>query len=76
MKGRLNFSQTYNKVIELNSLYLENANGPENLQPSNLSYRGRLQLGNSVASIYGLKYKGVYRYDYEHNGHTLNSWSD
>ena len=76
MKGRLNFSQTYNKVIELNSLYLENANGPENLQPSNLSYKGRLQLGNSVASIYGLKYKGIYRYDYEHNGHTLNSWSD
>jgi hypothetical protein len=76
MKARVNFSQNFNNVEELNSLYLETINGSENYQPSNLDYNRRVQIGNALGSIYGLKYKGVYRYDYEHNGHTLDSWSD
>ena len=75
MKARFNMSQNFNNVEELNSLYLESVNGAENYQPGNLSYNRRVQIGNALGSIYGLKYKGVYRYDYEHNGHTLDTWS-
>lgn len=76
MKARFNMSQNFNNVEELNSLYLESVNGAENYQPKNLEYNRRVQIGNALGSIYGLKYHGVYRYDYEHNGHTLDSWSD
>ena len=76
MKARMNFSQNFNNVEELNSLYLETINGSENYQPTNGNPNTRVQIGNALGSIYGLKYKGVYRYDYEHNGHTLDSWSD
>lgn len=75
MKARFNMSQNFNNVEELNSLYLESVNGAENYQPGNLEYNRRVQIGNALGSIYGLKYKGVYRYDYEHNGYTLNTWS-
>ena len=75
MKARLNFSQNFNEVIELNSLYLESINGSENWQPGNLSYTRRVQVGNALGSIYGLRHKGVYRYDYDHNGYTLDSWT-
>lgn len=32
-------------------------------------------MGNALGSIYGLRYKGVYRYDYDHNGYTTASIS-
>lgn len=76
MKARFNMSQNFNEVQELNSLYLEEVNGSENYQPGNLNYTRRVQIGNALGSIYGLKHKGVYRYDYEHNGYTLESWSN
>ena len=76
MRASVNFAQNFNSVEELNSLVLENLNGSENYQPSNLSYQSRVQIGNALSSIYGLRYKGVYRYDYDHNGHTIQSWSD
>lgn len=76
MNARFNMSQNFNNIEELNSLYLESVNGSENYQPQNLEYNRRVQIGNALGSIYGLKYQGVYRYDYDHNGHTLDSWSD
>ena len=75
MKARLNFSQNFNEIEELNSLYLESVNGSESWQPTNQSWNRRVQIGNALGSIYGLHYKGVYRYDYEHNGYDLNSWT-
>lgn len=75
MKARLNFSQNFGEVEELNSLYLERVNGAENYQPTNLEYQTRVQIGNALCSIYGLRHKGIYRYDYEHNGYTRESWS-
>ena len=76
MTARFNMSQNFNNVEELNSLYLESVNGAENYQPGNLSYNRRVQIGNALGSIYGLKYKGVYRYDYDHHGYTYDKWSD
>ena len=75
MKARLNLSQNFNEVQELNSLYLESVNGSESWQPTNQSWNKRVQIGNALGSIYGLKYKGVYSYDYDHNGYEVNSWS-
>ncbi len=73
MKLRGNIAQNFNEVEEMDPLILEALNGSETYQPSNLSYNQRVQVGNALGSIYGLRYKGVYRYDYDHNGYTQES---
>lgn len=74
MKLRGNVSQNFNTVEEMDPLILENLNGSENWNPTNLDYNQRVQVNNALGSIYGLKYKGVYRYDYDHNGYTTASF--
>jgi len=74
MKLRGNVSQNFNEVEEMNALILENLNGSETYNPTNLNYNQRVQVGNALGSIYGLKYHGVYRYDYDHNGYTAASF--
>ena len=74
MKLRGNVSQNFNTVEEMDPLILENLNGSETWNPTNLSYNKRVQINNALGSIYGLKYQGVYRYDYEHNGYTAASF--
>ncbi len=73
MKLRGNIAQNFNEVEEMNPLVLEALNGSDNYQPVNLEYNKRVQIGNALGSIYGLRYKGVYRYDYDHNGYTPSS---
>ncbi len=73
MKLRGNIAQNFNEVEEMNPLLLESLNGSETYQPGNLSYNQRVQIGNALGSIYGLRYKGVYKYDYDHNGYTPES---
>ena len=73
MKLRGNIAQNFNEVEEMDPLILEALNGSETYQPGNLSYNQRVQVGNALGSIYGLRYKGVYRYDYDHNGYTQSS---
>lgn len=74
MKLRGNISQNFNEVEEMNSLILENMNGDNTWNPTNLAYSTRVQIGNALGSIYGMKSKGVFRYDYDHNGYTLESF--
>ncbi len=73
MKLRGNLAQNFNTVEEMNPLILESLNGSDDYNPTNGDYKGRVQIGNALGSIYGLRYKGVYRYDYEHNGYTQTS---
>ena len=73
MKLRGNIAQNFNEVEEMDPLILEALNGSETYQPGNLHYNQRVQIGNALGSIYGLRYKGVYRYDYDHNGYTQES---
>ncbi len=73
MKLRGNLSQNFNTVVEMNPLILEALNGTEDYNPTNGNYNNRVQIGNALGSIYGLRYKGVYRYDYEHNGYSTAS---
>ena len=75
MKLRGNIAQNFNEVEEMDPLILEALNGAETYQPGNLAYNDRVQIGNALGSIYGLRYKGVYRYDYDHNGYTTASIS-
>ncbi len=75
MKLRGNISQNFNTVEEMDPLILENLNGSENWNPTNLNFNQRVQINNALGSIYGLRSKGVYRYDYDHNGYTVASYN-
>jgi len=76
LKLRANIAQNFNEVEEMDPLILDALNPNETYQPANLQYDAlrRVQVGNALGSIYGLKYKGVYRYDYDHSGYTQSSW--
>ena len=76
LKLRANIAQNFNEVEEMDPLILDALNPNETYQPANLEYDAlrRVQVGNALGSIYGLKYKGVYRYDYDHSGYTQSSW--
>ncbi|MBR1788708.1 MAG: SusC/RagA family TonB-linked outer membrane protein [Bacteroidaceae bacterium] len=74
MKLRGNISQNFNEVEEMDPLLLENLNGEDTWNPTNFAYQTRIQIHNAIGSIYGLKSKGVYRYDYNHNGFDNATW--
>ena len=73
MKLRGNVSQNFNELLEMDPLILEDMNGELTWNPKNSyesdCYQKRVQLHNALGSIYGMKFKGVYRYDYNHNGY-------
>jgi len=76
MKLRGNVSQNFNEVEEMDPLILEDLNGSETWNPTNMAYQTRVQVHNALGSIYGLKSLGVYRYDYDHNGYDNTSWKN
>ena len=55
MKLRGNIAQNFNEVEEMDPLILEALNGAETYQPGNLAYNNRVQIGNALGSIYGLR---------------------
>ncbi|NDW17755.1 SusC/RagA family TonB-linked outer membrane protein [Dysgonomonas sp. 216] len=72
----LNFSNNRNTVLKLDESILKQHNGDYGFD--NGTYMSRLQLGNSLGSIYGFRYKGVYQYsidnpDLKESGYTLGS---
>ncbi|MDR1122297.1 MAG: SusC/RagA family TonB-linked outer membrane protein [Dysgonamonadaceae bacterium] len=72
----LNFANSRNIVQELNDVVLSWYNGDYSFD--NGDYMSRLQLGNSLGSIYGFRYKGVYQYSIDNprlveSGYTLGS---
>lgn len=68
MKLSANIAQNINRIEEMDASVLESLNADFNY--ANESYLGRVQIGNALGSIYGFRYKGVYAYDYDHNGYT------
>ncbi|MBR6649318.1 MAG: TonB-dependent receptor, partial [Bacteroidaceae bacterium] len=58
-----NVGQNFNEVTEMEQSVLKNNNPDYDF--NNGSYLGRIQIGNPLASIYGFRYKGVYRYSYK-----------
>jgi TonB-linked SusC/RagA family outer membrane protein len=57
----LNLSNQVNTIVEMNDAVLEKFN--VDYDYNNGTYLSRLQEGNSYGSIYGFRYKGVYKYD-------------
>lgn len=73
MKASFNIAQNINTITQMDNTVLESMNGDYNY--SNFSYLQRIQIGNAVGSIYGFRFKGVYRYDYDHSGYTQESYN-
>lgn len=71
MKLSANISQNFNTIEAMDASVLESLNSEFNY--ANENYLGRIQIGNALGSIYGFRYKGVYAYDYDHNGLTEES---
>ena len=71
MTAYANIAQNINEITSMEASVLETKN-PE-YDYKNETYLGRIQVGNALGSIYGFRYKGIYRYDYDHNGYTEES---
>ena len=64
MSFYFNIGNNYNEIVEIEDEYLEDKNG-EYTSPQNGKYMPLFQLHNPSGSIYGFRYKGVYRYSYK-----------
>ena len=70
MRLRFNFAQNINTVTDMDASVLASQNA--DFGYTNESILRRVQIGNALGGIYGFRYKGVYAYDYDHNGYFLN----
>ena len=59
-----NISQNFNEIVEMESSVLESQNSEWDASKRG-EYLNRIQEGNPLGSIYGLRFKGVYQYSYE-----------
>ena len=64
MSFYFNIGNNYNEIVELEQAYLEKKNGTFDVNQKN-QYLPLIQLQNPSGSIYGFRYKGVYRYSYK-----------
>ena len=77
MSANLNVAQNFNEIVEMEESVLE-ANNPEWDASERGTYLKRIQVGNPLGSIYGLRYKGVYQYSYDYLINLKNShgWNE
>lgn len=74
MTASFNISQNVNTITKMDATVLAGMNKEYNYNNVG-DYLQRIQVGNAVGSIYGFKFAGVYRYDYDHSGYTDLSMS-
>ena len=74
MSASFNLAQNINTITKMDPTVLASASMNPSFNYTNANYLQRIQLGNGLGSIYGFRYKGVYRYDYNHNGYTAKSY--
>ena len=74
--ANFNISQNFNEIVDMNESVLESINGEWDFGARG-QYLNRIQKGNPLGSIYGLRYKGVYQYTYEYliNMKQSNEWT-
>lgn len=70
MKLRGNISQNINTITRMDASVLAANN--KDYGYGNGEIMQRVQIGNALGGIYGFRYKGVYAYDYDHNGYFQN----
>lgn len=64
MSINANIAQNFNQITQMDASVLESINS-EWSATSRGTYLNRIQVGNPLGSIYGLRYKGVYQYTYD-----------
>ena len=76
LSANFNISQNFNEIVEMDESVLESINGEWDSSKRG-QYLNRIQKGNPLGSIYGLRYKGVYQYSYEYltNLRQSNGWT-
>ena len=67
---RGNIAQNINTITSMDATVLAAANTDYTYK--NADIMKRVQIGNALGGIYGFRYKGVYAYDYDHNGYFSN----
>lgn len=70
MNLRANVAQNINTLTDMDANVLEAMN--ERFNYDNENPLNRVQVGHSLGAIYGFRHKGVYAYDYDHNGYFTN----
>ncbi len=70
---RFNVAQNLNTITDMDASVLATMNNDYNYE--NMSYLSRVQIGHALGAIYGFRYKGVYAYDYDHNGYFIGDES-
>ena len=64
VSANFNICQNFNEIVKMDESVLESINSEWNAS-SRGTYLNRIQTGNPLGSIYGLRYKGVYQYSYD-----------
>lgn len=67
---RFNIAQNINTITSMDATVLSSMNADYTYE--NEKYMNRVQIGHALGGIYGFRYKGVYAYDYDHNGYFLD----
>ena len=65
VSANFNICQNFNEIVKMDESVLESINAEWDAG-SRGTYLNRIQTGNPLGSIYGLRYKGVYQYSYEY----------
>lgn len=76
-KARFNFAQNINTVTRMDASVLASQNTTSYSYTSpvddrNKGFVRRVQIGHALGGIYGFRYKGVYAFDYDHNGYFID----
>ena len=76
VSANFNISQNFNEIVDMDESVLESINAEWDSSKRG-QYLNRIQKGNPLGSIYGLRYKGVYQYTYEYltNLKQSNGWT-
>lgn len=65
MDASFNVAQNFNKITEMDQTVLDGINEDWSAD-SRGKYFKRIQMGNALGSIFGLRHKGVYQYSYDY----------
>ena len=72
VSANFNIAQNRNEIVEMDKSVLESINSEWDAG-SRGQYLNRIQTGNPLGSIYGLRYQGVYQYSYDYLLNMKNS---
>lgn len=67
MDFSVNFAQNINTITSMDATVLASNN--KDFTYANEALLQRVQIGHALGGIYGFRHKGVYAYDYDHNGY-------